>query len=652
MTASQSRTAPGKNGSKHHAGLVDEGSTAAPDRTDAKHSHALTLRVLLLAVGHVVLFFLVYLSAFELRFDFSIPSETLDVFWRSLPLIIGVKFVVFYATGHYHGWWRYVTFSDLVALIRVSIISLIALTALDHFVLPYQIPRAILLLDFALGILVLGFLRSGWRLLAEFGSLQMKGRDMAFLVGADYAAGRLAHAIHSHPGSPYRISGFLAVNGEGRGTRLGNIPVVGRVEDLQALAQRYGVESIFVSAGSIPGVRLRCLLHECAESGLKLKIIPPTKDLLSGQERIPIRDIDINDLLRRDPVSLDMEAINELVRGRRILVTGAGGSIGSEICRQLVRFEPTTLVLLGRGENRIFHIERDLRSSCPDLDLVPCIANITCEARMRQVFEDQRPEVVFHAAAHKHVPLMETNPGEAIRNNVCGTKIVADLANEYDSMSFVLVSTDKAVNPTSVMGVSKHLAERYVHALSQESATRFVVTRFGNVLGSAGSVVPIFQEQIRNGGPITVTDERMTRFFMSIPEATELVLQAAAMGKGGEVFVLDMGEPVRIVDLARHLIHLSGLPQHSIDIAFTGLRSGEKLYEELYFDNEKTLPTSHPKLRAAYHRPFSLEDVQKSFTDLECLSDASAELIRARLRELVPEYQQQTTLPREEAMTT
>ena len=611
------------------------------NRAKADAGHLLALRVTLLAVGHAALFLVVYFSAFQLRFGFSVPYATLDIFWHSLPLIIGVKLVVFYATGHYHGWWRHVTFFDLVALLRASILSLVALTAIDYYVLPYQIPRAILLLDCTIGILVLGSLRSSWRLLAELRSFQIQGREGAFLVGADHAAGRLAHAIHSHPESPYRISGFLAINGENRGVRLGGIPVVGHLEDLPTLAGRRRVQSILVTAGSIPGPQLRALLDQCAEADLTLKIIPPARDILCGQDQIPVRDIDINDLLRREPVSLDMEAINELIRDRRVLVTGAGGSIGSEICRQLVRFDPAALVLLGRGENRIFHIERELRGDFPDVDLVPCIADITCEARMRHVFEEYRPEVIFHAAAHKHVPLMEANPGEAIRNNIGGTKIVADLADEYDSMSFVMVSTDKAVNPTSIMGVSKHLAERYVHALSQESATRFVVTRFGNVLGSAGSVVPIFQEQIRRGGPITITDERMTRFFMSIPEASQLVLQAGAMGTGGEIFVLDMGEPVRIVDLARDLIRLSGLPEHTIDVVFTGVRSGEKLYEELYFDAEKTLATSHPKLRAAHHRPYSLAKVQGEISDLRSLINAPNNLIREQLSELVPEYLEQ-----------
>ena len=391
-------------------------------------------------------------------------------------------------------------------------------------------------------------------------------------------------------------------------------------------------------AGSLPGARLRRLMETCGQGDLNLKIIRSLEDRLEGDNRMPIRDIEINDLLRREPVTLDTDNIGKLIEGRRVLVTGAGGSIGSEICRQIIGFNPQSLVLLGRGENRIFAIEKELQSQETSTTLHACIADVTNRQRMEQVFKTHRPEVVFHAAAHKHVPLMEANVGEAIRNNVMGTKCVADLADQFGVRSFVLISTDKAVHPTSVMGATKQIAERYVHTLSQESATRFIVVRFGNVLGSAGSVVPLFQEQIRRGGPITITDRRMTRFFMTIPEASQLVLQAATMGAGGEIFVLEMGGQVRIVDLARDLIRLSGLPENAVDIIFTGVRPGEKLYEELYFDDEQTLPTSHPKLRAAYHRPYSLVEVRRAIAQLQRLVNDPEELLRRKLREIVPEF--------------
>jgi FlaA1/EpsC-like NDP-sugar epimerase len=322
-----------------------------------------------------------------------------------------------------------------------------------------------------------------------------------------------------------------------------------------------------------------------------------------------------------------------------VLVTGAGGSIGSEICRQVIEFCPEALVLLGNGENPIFAVQHELKELGTSTALYAAIGSVTDEPRMRAVFEQYRPDVVFHAAAHKHVPLMEDNPGEAVQNNVLGTKCLADLAHKFGAKHFVFISTDKAVHPTSVMGATKHVAERYVHALSAESETGFTVVRFGNVLGSDGSVVPLFQDQIRRGGPITVTDPRMTRFFMTIPEASQLVLQAASMGDGGgEIFVLEMGQPVRIVDLARDLIQLSGLPEDAIEITFTGVRAGEKLYEELYFDDEETLPTKHAKIRAAFPRPYTAGEVRKAIAELEGVMHGPDELVRRKLREVVPEY--------------
>jgi len=598
----------------------------------------LTAQVWLLGFGHLVLFVVIYWLAFLLRFGFAVPPGSMHVFWLSLPWVLGTKLAVFWTLGHYHGWWRHVTFADLSALLRASALSLLALAALDHFIFPYQIPRAILILDCTVGIVLLGSLRSSWRLLEDLPILNSRNCRRALLVGAGHSSGYLAHEIHSHPELQYRIKGFLATDGEKKGVRLGQIPVLGRLEDIGEIAAIYGTPDVLVTAGSLPGPRLRHLVETCNEGGLNLKIIPAAGDLYDGDQCIPIRDIDINDLLRRDPVELDTTTIEELLKGRRVMVTGAGGSIGSEICRQIMRFNPESLVLVGRGENRIFHIDGELRLLCTPSQVHPSIADITDRDRMQQLLRQHRPEVIFHAAAHKHVPLMECNVGEAVKNNVCGTRCLADLAHEFGVGSFVLVSTDKVVNPCSVMGASKHLAERYVHTLSQESTTRFVVTRFGNVLGSTGSVVPIFREQIRHGGPITVTDPRMMRYFMTIPEAAQLVLQAAALGRGGEIFVLEMGEPVRIVDLAHDLIRLSGLPEDAIEIVFTGVRPGEKLYEELYFDAEEMLETSHPKLRAAYHRPYSLAEVRQEVSELAELAGGPEEVIRQKLQEMIPEY--------------
>jgi FlaA1/EpsC-like NDP-sugar epimerase len=597
-------------------------------------------RVGLLALGHLAIFLCVYWLAFCLRFDFAPPPSQVAIFWTSLPLVLILKLAVFYFAGHFHGWWRYVTLADLGALLRASVLSVLGLAALDHFLLPIQIPRSILLMDALIGIVVLGGLRASFRMLREqfIPAFNQANYRRALLVGADHSSGVLAHQIQSHSQLRYRIAGFLDISGAMRGSRLGGIPVLGGLEDVAKIAAACDAVEVLITSGSLPGMRLRKLMEQCDQAGLNVKIVPRVEDRFNGNRQIPIRDVDINDLLRREPVQWDSTAIAALVADRTILVTGAGGSIGSEICRQLLKFQPQRIVLVGKGEHSVFTIDRELRRQKSAVKLVPCIADITDERRMEQVFAEYSPEVIFHAAAHKHVPLMETNAGEAVKNNIVGTRCIADLADRFHADCFVLISTDKAVNPSSVMGASKNVAERYVLALSEISTTRFVVTRFGNVLGSTGSVVPVFQDQIRHGGPITVTDPRMTRFFMSISEASQLVMQAAAMGKGGEIFVLDMGEPVKIVDLARDLLRLSGLPEDSIEVRYTGIRAGEKLHEELYFVDEQTLPTEHPKIRAAYHGSYSREEVSQAIDELSILANGPDGPIREKLCEVVPEY--------------
>lgn len=631
------QTASGARGGPSPDSAPSEAAPAQPRRKQRPFGP----RVWLLGAGHAVVFWLVYWLAFQLRFDFSVPKEEVGLFWLSLLWVFSLKLGVFYLTGHFHGWWLYVTFSDLAALLRASVLSLLAIATINHFSMEPQIPRSVLILDFTLTLVLLGGLRASWRLFHEqfWSVFEKNGRRKALVIGADDSTGILAHQIQSHPQSAYRIRGFVALEGPVTpGARLGQIPVLGSLDRLVETAAAVEATEVLVTAGTLPGARLREVMALCEQGGLNLKIIRSAEDRFEGDRRVPIRDIEISDLLRREPVELDMKSIGELIRGRTVMVTGAGGSIGSEICRQAMRFEPRALVLVGHGENPIFRIEKELAALGSATRLECGIGDVTDAGRMRQVFEAHQPEVVFHAAAHKHVPLMEANVGQAVKNNVLGTKCLADLADEFGVRNFVLVSTDKAVHPSSVMGATKQIAERYVHALSQESSTQFTVVRFGNVLGSDGSVVPLFQEQIRRGGPITITDPRMRRFFMTIPEASQLVLQAAAMGQGGEIFVLEMGEAVRIVDLARDLVRLSGLPEDSIELVFTGVRPGEKLYEELYFDDEQTLPTSHPKVRAAYHRPFRIADVRAAIAGLEESLHAPEELLREMLCRIVPEF--------------
>lgn len=571
------------------------------------------VRLAILLALHVGLFAGVLLASFWFRYDFRISDRGWNSFQRWLPIVVALKVFVFYALGHFHGWWRYVTFGDLLGLLRAtafSLASLVLLGYLTYDLIP-QIPRSVVFFDAGLTILCVGSLRSSWRLFDEqLGPfLNRKKFRPALLIGCDHLTGQLASQVNARKGLDFRIKAFVALDKFRRNSRLGHLPVAGKLDDLIEIASKYRSKDILVPTGALPAERLRELVEQCNRAELNLKILPPLDDVLRGTDDIPTRSLNINDLLRRDPVSLDNQAIGKLISGRRVMVTGGGGSIGSEICRQATAFGPSELIVVGKGENRIFAIEAELRNNLPDGGLIPVIADITDRRRMQSVFDEYKPEIVIHAAAHKHVPLMELHPGEAIKNNAGGTRILAELADQNDVDTFVLISTDKAVRPTSVMGATKALAERIIHAVGSDSNTKFCAVRFGNVLGSAGSVVPTFQDQIRRGGPITITDERMTRFFMSIPEASQLVLQSAAMSKGGEIFVLDMGIPIRIVDLAKDVIRLSGLPADSIDIRFIGMRPGEKMYEELQSDMEESIETGHAKVHAIYQPPFTQDEV-------------------------------------------
>lgn len=598
-------------------------------------------RTAILVVVHVLVFGFAYWAAFLLRFDFAVPPPMHTLFLESLPWVVLVKLGVFYRLGSFRGWWRHVTFADLVLLMRAAVLSTLVIATIDYFVIAaYQIPRAVVVLDCGAMILLFGGLRSSWRFVREhvWPTLADDGSRPALMVGVEPHSESLVRQIHNNPHLKCRIVGFLDGNHLHHGSCLGGVPFLGSPEQAVPIARKHGVREILVIAHSISGRRLRELMDQCQRAGIDVKMIPALDELLNHPYHLQIRDVNINDLLRREPVQLDSEAIGRMLRDRCVMVTGAGGSIGSEICRQIAARRPRRLVLVERAENSLFFIEQELRQAMPHVPVYACVADVSDQQRMDHLFSYHQPHIVFHAAAHKHVPLMEANPGEAVKNNVLGTQRLADMAHRHGVERFVLISTDKAVNPASVMGVSKQLAERYVHACSESSTTKFVVVRFGNVLASAGSVVPIFQEQIRRGGPVTITHPEMKRFFMTILEASQLVLQAAAMGKGGEIFVLDMGEPVKIVDLARDLIRLSGLTPEDIEIKIIGPRPGEKLSEEVYLDEERTLPTPHPKLRVAYHRSCRLAEVRQAILAIAPMVDDVPETIRRKLREVAPDY--------------
>lgn len=586
------------------------------------------------------------LAADQLGGQFSGPR----VFLISLPWVLGIKFAVSFVRGSLRVIGLYATMRDLRYIILESVVSfafaLIWFKVGHHFgFLKYTVPFSVLLLDLVLTIMF----RGGRRLCLRFVRESVLPRfdsdsdeEPAFLIGANDAGAHVANIINTRHNVGYRVVGFLTIHDYKVRMQVGVIPVVAHIDRLVEACKRERVNTVLFVAGSLSGKIFRQIYEKCDKNGIKLQVVPRVEFL--PDSKMPIRDVDVNDLLKRDPIELDTKEIESLLTGKRVLVTGAGGSIGSEICRQIMRFAPAELFILGRGENRIFFLERELRALGKSTKITPLIADVANEERIDFVFAQARPEIVFHAAAHKHVPLMEANIPEAVRNNMYGTKVVADASDRYGVQKFVMVSTDKAVNPSSIMGCSKQMAERYVNSLAEHSKTRFIVTRFGNVLGSNGSVVPIFTKQIQQGGPITITDKRMTRFFMTIPEASQLVLEAAAMGRGGEIFVLDMGEPVHIMDLAKDLIRLSGLPENAIEIKEVGLRPGEKLYEELYFESETRIQTNQKKLFAAAHRRFDHAQVQAQIDELLAMSTGPQEKIRERIKDFIPEYKP-TVLP-------
>jgi len=599
------------------------------------------MRIPLLLVFHLAIFACVFWLAFLMRFTLDVPVKYKELFWQAVPVIVATKVLVFYLLRSFHGWWRYVHFSDVISLVKSSVVASLAVIAIDYFFLGGRIPRIVVLNDLAIGIVILGGLRSAWRVWDER-IVPMRSKkicDRALIVGHDFETARLAHLINGQRNLDTRIVGMVTPKLRANAQKyFGDIRVVGKLKDAAELMAGHRAQHLFVVSGALPAKQLRELLDVSSDSQFDIKILPKLEEQLKGMDKLPIRQVSYNDLLRRKPAEMDLGAVEGIISGKSVMVTGAGGSIGSELCRQLIKFTPSELILLGRGENRIYEIERELKGLGLGVGLIPKIVNITDKPRMKQIFEQHHPSVIFHAAAHKHVPLVEQNVGESIINNVVGTKNIADLAHHYGVDRFVMVSTDKAVNPTSVMGCTKHMAERYCQTLGGQSNTKFISTRFGNVLGSAGSVVPLFQKQIQAGGPITITDRRMTRYFMTIPEASQLVVQAATMGVGGEIFVLEMGEPVKILDLANDLIRLAGHQPGTIDIVESGIRPGEKLFEELYYKNETSIPTSHEKILSSTSRKYSLAEVELQVNALIEVAYTSPTAVKRTLKEIIPEF--------------
>ena len=609
-----------------------------------------TKRRLLVFLVDVVFITTAYVSAFLLRFDFNVSRIEGDpnLFLPGFIVVLAVKPLVFLSSKLYRSLWRYASLQDAVEIFKtVFCASVVSFGLLLFFNRTQPFSQAIVILDWLLLFAMMSASRLAWRTYRETYIIPRSGRDRrtssrTLIVGAGDAGNLLLREIRKQHDSPYGVIGFLDDDPAKQGMRLNGVPVLGALDTLCDMVRKHRIEKVVIAMPSVGKRKIREIVRSCDKARVRVKTLPGIGELIQGQVSVShIKDVEIEDLLGREQVQLDEAGIRRYLAGKKVLVTGAGGSIGSEICRQVARFAPAKIVLLDNAETPLFHIDKELTAAWPGLRVIPVLGSVKDAPRVEEVFKEFRPEVVFHAAAYKHVPMMEFNPVEAITNNIGGTRILADTADRYRVADFVMISTDKAVNPTNTMGASKRVAELYVQALAARgSTTRFTTVRFGNVLGSNGSVIPMFKEQIKKGGPVTVTDPRVVRYFMTIPEATQLVLQAGCLGKGGEIFVLDMGEPVLIRELAEELIKLSGLvPYVDIDIRFTGLRPGEKLYEELLLEGEGIKPTLHEKIRvlaAVTHDPAWLAwELKKLFAEAEAFR---IDGVMASLRRLVPEF--------------
>ncbi len=615
----------------------------------------LRLRRQLIILAHIFVFAFALMLSFLMASNMQFKATWLvEQYPLLLALFIIVKFPVFALSKQYRGWWRYVGISDLIGIAAASLISTFIIVVLWFSILytPLrqhpsiekltEVSQSIFMLDMFFTFLLLAGLRMMIRLYYEEFRAVESGRLKRFLIiGAGNAGEALLREIHRMPVTQYDVVGFVDDDPFKHGINIHGIPVLGTVEQLPKICEENNIEEIAIAMPSASHQQIRHVIQLLGGAKVRFRTVPSITDIASGKFRVSqIRDVDINDLLGREAVQLDLDLIEAFAREKVILVTGAGGSIGSEMCRQLCNFKPKLLLLIEQAENPLFNIEGELNAKFPYINMKSVICNITDKVRVEEIFGKYKPAIVIHAAAHKHVPLMELNPGEAIKNNVVGTRNIADAANRYGCSNFVMISTDKAVNPTSIMGSSKRVAEMYIQDLNRTSKTHFVTVRFGNVLDSTGSVVPIFRKQIAEGGPVTVTHPEMKRYFMTIPEASQLVLQAATMGQGGEIFVLDMGEPVKICDLARELITLSGFRVgEDIEIVYTHPRPGEKLFEELSIKGEDMQPTRHPKIGIWKNIIMERDSLRAGINELvEIAKTQDHKIIVEKVKELVPEY--------------
>ena len=621
--------------------------------------------VIVMAVD-VLIFSAAFYSAHLVRFDFNIPGYFQLAFWRILPVVIFIKLILFYWFDLYRGMWRYTGLSDLFNIIKAVSLSSLAIIAVVLYSTRFQdrtgfqsFSRSVFIIDWCFTIFLVSVFRLAVRLyydyfedirsgrvsLGFFNLLWKKeaGQKNLLIIGAGNCGEKIFREIKNNTSLRYNIVGFMDDNPSKRGLKIHGIPVLGSIDEIESVIKRLKIQELLIAVPSASSSDMRKIVEKCKNTGLTFKTIPGYGELIDGRVSInSIREVAYRDLMRREAIHLEEERIGADLKNRRILVTGAGGSIGSELCRQISRFHPENIILFERAESPLYEIELELKRLYPETSYIPILGDILDESLLRRTFEKYRPHTVFHAAAYKHVPMLELQPWQAVENNIIGTARVIAAACEQDIERFVFVSTDKAVRPTNIMGASKRIAELMIQCQKGQSGvdTKFMIVRFGNVFGSVGSVIPLFKKQIARGGPVTVTHPEVTRYFMTIPEACQLILQAGTMGEGNEIFVLDMGTAIKIDDMAKDLIRLSGFePDVDINIEYIGLRPGEKLYEELITDGEGILPTPHKKILVLAGTVCDLADLKKNICRLKKLSDAQdGEGIRKELLRILPEY--------------
>ncbi|MBS6734230.1 MAG: polysaccharide biosynthesis protein [Clostridiales bacterium] len=604
------------------------------------------IRVSLLLLYDIAAILLAEYGALLIRFEFrpsAIKPEFLEELIRYSPINIVLTLVIFALFSLYDSLWRYASVTELLNLTLACIISSMA-QVVGTYMMQHHMPRSYYILYLLLLFPMMAGGRFSYRLLRilrqKLYTDNLKQPIYTMVIGAGDAGTVIIREMKASYHLSNQVVCAIDDNPEKKGSRILGVPIVGNRKDIPAAVKKYKIQEIVVAIPTMKPQDKKELLEICKDTGCKLRLLPGVYQLINEEVSVSsLREVEIEDLLGREPVQVDLDSVLQYVQGKRVLVTGGGGSIGSELCRQIAAHRPGLLVILDIYENAAYDIQQELKHQYPDLNLVVLIASVRNTHRINSIFEKYRPQLVYHAAAHKHVPLMEDSPNEAIKNNVFGTLNTARAAEANGCRRFILISTDKAVNPTNIMGASKRICEMIIQCLNQTSRTEFAAVRFGNVLGSNGSVIPLFKKQIEQGGPVTVTDKNIIRYFMTIPEAVSLVLQAGAYARGGEIFVLDMGEPVRIDDLARNLIKLSGLqPDVDIPIVYTGLRPGEKLYEELLMDEEGLKKTAHEKIFIGKPIAFDSVEFMDQLTALKLEAYKDGDHIRESVGKIVQTY--------------